>query len=60
MELRDKNGLTEREYLAQYRADKYPRPSVTVEIAHGGLTFLRVTDDGIPFPSSGWPQGPVP
>ena len=27
MELRDKNGLTEREYLAQYRADKYPRAS---------------------------------
>ena len=25
--------------------------SVTVEIAHGGLTFLRVTDDGKGIPS---------
>lgn len=31
-ELRDKNGLTESEFLAQYDASKYERPSVTVDI----------------------------
>ena len=32
MELRDKNGLTEEEYLAQYRPKDYNRPSVTADI----------------------------
>jgi len=32
MELRDKNGLTEKEFLATYDASKYERPSVTVDI----------------------------
>ncbi len=31
-ELRDKNGLTEAEFLANYDASKYERPSVTVDI----------------------------
>jgi len=31
-ELRDKNGLTESEFLAQYDVSKYERPSVTVDI----------------------------
>lgn len=31
-ELRDANGLTESEFLAQYRAGDYERPSVTVDI----------------------------
>lgn len=31
-ELRDKNGLTEAEFLAGYDASKYDRPSVTVDI----------------------------
>ncbi len=31
-ELRDKNGLTEAEFLAQYDVSKYERPSVTVDI----------------------------
>ena len=31
-ELRDTNGLTEKEFLAQYDASKYERPSVTVDI----------------------------
>lgn len=31
-ELRDKNGLTEKEFLATYDASKYDRPSVTVDI----------------------------
>lgn len=37
MELRDKNGLTEAEFLAAYRPGDYPRPSVTVDI----LLFLK-------------------
>ena len=58
MELRDKNGLTEREYLAQYRADKYPRPSVTVDVclfsraADGALRTLLIRRGGHPF--LGW------
>ncbi len=31
-ELRDANGLTEKEFLAKYDASKYDRPSVTVDI----------------------------
>ena len=31
-ELRDANGLTEKEFLATYDASKYDRPSVTVDI----------------------------
>ncbi len=31
-ELRDSNGLTEKEFLATYDASKYDRPSVTVDI----------------------------
>ncbi len=31
-ELRDRNGLTEKEFLAQYDASRYERPSVTVDI----------------------------
>lgn len=33
MELRDKNGLTEQEFLASYNADKYPKPSLTADVA---------------------------
>lgn len=32
MELRDKNGLTEEEFLAQYRPGDYPRPSVAADV----------------------------
>lgn len=32
MELRDKNGLTEQEFLAQYRPGDYPRPSVAADV----------------------------
>ncbi len=35
--LRDKNGLTEEEFLKNYDASKYPRPSVTVD----NLIFAR-------------------
>ena len=59
MELRDKNGLTEREYLAQYRADKYPRPSVTVDVcifsraADGALRTLLIRRGGRPRAGGG-------
>lgn len=33
MELRDKNGLTEAEFLAQYRQKDYPKPSLTADNA---------------------------
>lgn len=41
-ELRDKNGLTEAEFLAAYDASKYERPSVTVDIIifHSGRLLL--------------------
>lgn len=54
MELRDKNGLTEEEFLKQYNADKYPRPSVTADICifaedDGELELLLVKRGGHPF-----------
>ena len=33
MELRDKNGLTEAEFLKGYRQKDYPRPSLTADLA---------------------------
>lgn len=41
MELRDKNGLTEREFLAAYRSDIYPKPSLTADVA----VFSRSGED---------------
>ena len=54
METRDKNGLTEREFLASYRQKDYPRPSVTVDIAvfqrgQGGLRALLIRRGGHPY-----------
>ncbi len=54
MELRDKNGLTEEEFLKQYNADKYPKPSVTADIAviaHEGDTryILLIQRGGHPY-----------
>lgn len=55
MELRDKNGLTEEEFLKQYNADKYPKPSVTADICifakddDGQLELLLVKRGGHPF-----------
>ena len=37
---RDKNGLTEAEFLAQYKPGDYERPSVTVDIM-----VLRMKED---------------
>lgn len=54
MELRDKNGLTEREFLASYNADKYPKPSLTADILvfsgdAGGARLLLIRRGGHPF-----------
>lgn len=54
MELRDKNGLTEREFLASYRADRYPRPSLTADVAifernGAALRLLLIRRGGHPY-----------
>ena len=36
-EIRNKDGLTEEEFLKQYKPSKYERPSVTVDILTAGL-----------------------
>lgn len=48
--IRDKNGLTEEEFLAAYRADRYERPSVTVDIIlFAGERVLLIRRGGHPF-----------
>ena len=48
--VRDKNGLTEAEFLASYRADRYERPSVTVDIVlFAGERVLLIRRGGHPF-----------
>lgn len=53
--LRDKNGLTEEEFLARYTPKKYPQPSLTADICvfrktqAGGLQLLLVQRGGHPF-----------
>lgn len=42
MELRDKDGLTEAEFLAQYEPKDYPHPSLTADI----VIFKEPADDG--------------
>ncbi len=49
MEYKDKNGLTEKEFLAQYDPGDYPRPSVTVDMMvlgpkkdYSGLKILLI------------------
>ena len=54
MELLDKDGLTEAEYLAGYRQGDYPRPSVTADMAvfrerEQGMELLLVRRGGHPF-----------
>ena len=55
MELRDARGLTESEFLAQYKQKDYPRPSFTVDVAvfskdeSGQLQLLMVRRGGHPF-----------
>lgn len=52
--LRDKNGLTEEEFLARYDASVFERPSVTVDVAAfrwfgGDLYLLLIKRGGHPF-----------
>ena len=48
--IRDKNGLTEEEFLASYRADRFERPSVTVDIVlFAGERVLLIRRGGHPF-----------
>ncbi|MBE7005088.1 MAG: NUDIX hydrolase [Ruminococcaceae bacterium] len=42
MELRNKNGLTEQEFLATYNADKYPKPSLTADVVLFSRTRKRL------------------
>ena len=54
MELLDKNGLTEAEYLAAYRIGDWPRPSVTADIAvfregEDGVELLLIRRGGHPY-----------
>ena len=53
-ELRDSQGLTEQEFLAAYDPSRYPRPSVTVDIAlfvrcEAGLELLLIKRGGHPW-----------
>lgn len=54
MELRDQNGLTEKEYLERYSPGAYERPSVTVDAVvfqrvNGSLRVLLIRRGGHPF-----------
>ncbi len=55
MELRDKKGLTEEEFLRQYSSDKYPKPSLTADNVlfsisqEFGLEVLLIQRKGHPF-----------
>ncbi len=54
MELLDRDGLTEAEYLAAYRPGDWPRPSVTADMAvfretEAGLSLLLIRRGGHPF-----------
>ena len=53
-EIRDKNGLTEAEFLANYKVKDYPRPSLTADILifnqySGELQLLLIKRGGHPF-----------
>ena len=55
MELRDKKGLTEEEFLRQYNSDRYPKPSLTADnllfsiSREYGLEVLLIQRKGHPF-----------
>ncbi len=56
MEYKDKNGLTEKEFLAQYSPGDYPRPSVTVDMMvlgpkkdYSGLKILLIKRGAHPY-----------
>ncbi|MCD7731297.1 MAG: NUDIX domain-containing protein [Oscillospiraceae bacterium] len=54
MELKDKNGLTEAEFLAAYKPGNYPRPSVTADNLifaedNGKFRLLMIKRGGHPY-----------
>lgn len=56
MEYKDKDGLTEKEFLAQYNPGDYARPSVTVDMMvlgpkkdYSGIKILLIKRGGHPF-----------
>ena len=54
MELRDKNGLTEREFLEAYAGKNYPKPSLTADILvftrhDGKVSLLLIRRGGHPY-----------
>ena len=51
MELRDENGMTEREFLADYRKKRYPAPYLTADVVllSGGRDVLLIRRKGHPF-----------
>lgn len=54
MELRDKNGLTEAEFLANYKVKDYPKPSLTADILvfageENSRKLLLIRRGGHPF-----------
>lgn len=54
MELRDKNGLTEAEFLANYMEKDYPRPSLTADLVvfrrdSSGVKLLLIQRNGHPY-----------
>lgn len=51
MEVRDQNGLTEREFLAAYRDRHYPAPYLTADVVllSGGTDVLLIRRKGHPY-----------
>ena len=54
MEARDRNGLTEEEFLNRYAKKTYPKPSLTADIVvfamdKQGLNVLLVKRSGHPY-----------
>lgn len=54
MELRDKDGLTEAEFLANYREKDYPKPSLTADLIvfrkdFAGVKLLLIQRSGHPY-----------
>ena len=55
MELRDRNGMTEEEFLRGYNADKYPKPALTADMIvlrkmpDKALRILLIRRGGHPF-----------
>ena len=55
MELKDRNGMTEEEFLKSYNPDKYPKPALTADMIvlrkmpDGSLRILLIRRGGHPF-----------